>query len=114
MIQVTGHLDNFGAILTATIRNGKTFTWDPRVSNPLNNRCTEMASAPTKSVSTIVSDRDRHFIHFGTETTVGDNTTQDPMFIRFSDQENFNDTILLQQILQEHLDWTPETQSLLL
>ena len=33
-------LDNFGAILTATIRNGKTFTWDPRVSNPLNNRCT--------------------------------------------------------------------------
>ena len=83
-------LDNFGAILTATIRNGKTFTWDPRVSNPLNNRCTEMASAPTKSVSTIVSDRDRHFIHFGTETTVGDNTTQDPMFIRFSDQENFN------------------------
>jgi hypothetical protein len=83
-------LDNFGAILTATIRNGKTFTWDPRVSNPLNNRCTEMASAPTKSVSTIVSDRDRHFIHFGTETTVGDNTSQDPMFIRFSDQENFN------------------------
>ena len=83
-------LDNFGAILTATIRNGKTFTWDPRVSNPLNNRCTEMANAPTKSVSTIVSDRDRHFIHFGTETTVGDNTTQDPMFIRFSDQENFN------------------------
>ena len=48
-----------------------------------------MASAP--SISTIVSDRDRHFIHFGTETTVGDDTTQDPMFIRFSDQENFND-----------------------
>ena len=71
-----------------------------------------MANAPTKSVSTIVSDRDRHFIHFGTETTVGDNTSQDPMFIRFSDQENFNFIILHLQILQEHLDWTPETQLL--
>jgi len=28
--------------------------------------------------------------HFGTETTIGDNTTQDPMFIRFSNQEDFN------------------------
>ncbi|MGA1049142.1 MAG: hypothetical protein ACO3UU_14125, partial [Minisyncoccia bacterium] len=28
--------------------------------------------------------------HFGTETTIGDSTTQDPMFIRFSNQEDFN------------------------
>jgi hypothetical protein len=83
-------LDNFGEVLTCTIRNGKTFTWDPGVSNPLNNRAVVMASAPTKSISTLVSDRDRHFIHFGTETIVGQTGSQDPMFIRFSDQENFN------------------------
>ena len=49
-----------------------------------------MSGAPTKTRLTQVSDRDRHVFHFGTETTIGDHTTQDPMFIRFSDQENFN------------------------
>jgi hypothetical protein len=39
---------------------------------------------------TVVSDRDRHLIHLGTETTVG-TSSQDKMFIRFSDQENFED-----------------------
>jgi hypothetical protein len=84
-------LDNFGEILTATIRNGKTFTWDAGAANPTANRATIQTSAPTKSILTAVSDRDRHFVHFGTETIVGDPTKQDPMFIRFSDQENFND-----------------------
>jgi hypothetical protein len=49
-----------------------------------------MSNAPTKTILTQVSDRDRHVFHFGTETTIGDKTTQDPMFIRFSDQEDFN------------------------
>ncbi len=49
-----------------------------------------MTGAPTASRLTITSDRDRHVVHFGTETTIGDSTTQDPMFIRFSDQENFS------------------------
>jgi hypothetical protein len=39
---------------------------------------------------TIVSDRDRHLFHLGTETTIGDTTTQDPMFVRFSNQEDLN------------------------
>jgi len=39
----------------------------------------------------IVSDRDRHLILLGTETTVGDGNTQDKMFIRFSDQENISE-----------------------
>ena len=39
---------------------------------------------------TLVSDRDRHLFHFGTETTIGDTTTQDPMFVRFSNQEDLN------------------------
>ena len=30
-------------------------------------------------------------IHLGTETTIGDTSTQDDMFIRFSDQEDIND-----------------------
>ena len=83
-------LDNFGQILTATIHNGKTFTWNAGAATPRANRATVMSGAPTKTRLTQVSDRDRHVFHFGTETTIGDTTTQDPMFIRFSDQENFN------------------------
>ena len=83
-------LDNFGQQLIATIKDGKTFVWDAGVANPLETRATIMTGAPTASRLTIVSDRDRHVVHFGTETTIGDTTTQDPMFIRFSDQENYN------------------------
>jgi hypothetical protein len=83
-------LDNFGQILTATIHNGETFTWNAGAATPRANRATLMSGAPTKTILTQVSDRDRHVFHFGTETTIGDSTTQDPMFIRFSDQEDFN------------------------
>ena len=83
-------LDNFGQILIATIHNGETFTWNAGTASARNVRATIMTNAPTKSRLTQVSDRDRHVFHFGTETTIGTSTTQDPMFIRFSDQENFN------------------------
>ena len=83
-------LDNFGQILTATIHNGKTFTWNAGASTPRADRAVVMANAPTKTRITQVSDRDRHLFHFGTETTIGDTSTQDPMFIRFSNQEDFN------------------------
>jgi hypothetical protein len=83
-------LDNFGQILTATILNGKTFTWNAGAASPRAQRAALMSGAPTKTRLTQVSDRDRHVFHFGTETTIGDPTTQDPMFIRFSDQEDFN------------------------
>jgi hypothetical protein len=83
-------LDNFGQILTATIHNGKTFTWNAGTASPRAQRAALMSGAPTKTRLTQVSDRDRHVFHFGTETTIGDPTTQDPMFIRFSDQEDFN------------------------
>jgi hypothetical protein len=85
-------LDNFGQILIGTILNGRTFTWQPIQNTPtaLTTRATVMSGAPTKSIMTIVSDQDRHLLHLGTETTVGNSTTQDKMFIRFSDQENFN------------------------
>ena len=86
----TWSLDNFGQQLIATVKDGKTFVWNPGVSNPLEQRAVVMSGAPTSTRLTITSDRDRHVVHFGTETTIGDSTTQDPMFIRFSDQENFS------------------------
>ena len=38
----------------------------------------------------IVSTPDRHLVFFGTETTIGTPSTQDQMFIRFSNQEDIN------------------------
>ena len=81
-------LDNFGEKLIATIKNGSTFEWDPTAGTGVTSRATIIAGNPTASVLTKVSDRDRHLIHFGTETTIGNPATQDPMFIRFSDQED--------------------------
>jgi len=81
-------LDNFGEILIATIKNGPTFEWDPNAGAGVNTRATIIAGNPTKTVLTRVSDRDRHLVHFGTETTIGTPATLDPMFIRFSDQED--------------------------
>ena len=83
-------LDNFGQILIATINDGRTFTWNAGASGARTIRATVMANAPTKSRLTQVSDRDRHLFHFGTETTIGNPSTQDPMFIRFSNQEDYN------------------------
>jgi len=83
-------LDNYGQILIATIKGGKTYTWDPSVGGALSTRATIVSNAPTKSIMTLVSDRDRHLFALGTETTIGDTTTFDPMFIRFSNQEDIN------------------------
>jgi hypothetical protein len=86
-------LDNFGQILIATVKNGKTFKWSPINADPsaLTTRATVVSGAPTKSVMSIVSERDRHLIILGTETIIGSPINQDPMFIRFSDQEDISD-----------------------
>lgn len=86
-------LDNYGQILVATVRNGRSFQWNPLAvtSVALQTRAIPIPSNPTKSIMTIVSDRDRHLFHLGTETTVGNAATQDKMFIRFCDQENISD-----------------------
>jgi len=83
-------LDNFGEILIGTIRNNKTFQWNPSVSNSLGTRATVVSGAPEKSVMSLISDRDRHLIILGTEPTIASGT-QDKMFIRFSDQESLTD-----------------------
>ena len=86
-------LDNFGELLIATIKNGKTFSWDPNAGANVTTRATVISGNPTATVLTKVSDRDRHLIHFGTETAIGDIASQDPMFIRFSDQEDIEDYV---------------------
>jgi len=85
-------LDNYGQNLIATIHNGRTFQWIPIAGNALalTTRATTLAGNPTKSVMSLVSDRDRHLIQLGTETTIGTPSTQDKMFIRFSNQEDPN------------------------
>ena len=85
----TWSLDNYGELLIATIKNGETFSWDPNTG--VTTRATIVSGAPTRSVMTMVSDRDRHLIILGTETTIGSSVTQDKMFIRFSDQESLTD-----------------------
>jgi hypothetical protein len=84
-------LDNYGTKLIALIYNGECFEWDASDPDALNIRATIISGAPTASRHMLVSTPDRHLVFFGTETTIGDKTTQDDMFIRFSDQENINE-----------------------
>ena len=81
-------LDNFGNKLIATINGGESFEWDSNPTGANNTRATIISGAPTASAFSLVSTPDRHLIFFGTETTVGTSSTQDPMFIRFSSQED--------------------------
>jgi len=90
-------LSNFGQVLVATIANGKTFTWNAgdaaRLSVRASTTTTDFVTTgnPTATRATLISPTTRHLIHFGTETTIGSTSTQDDMFIRFSEQEDIND-----------------------
>jgi hypothetical protein len=83
-------LDNLGNKLIATINGGESFEWDSNPTGANNTRATIITGAPTASAFSLVSTPDRHLIFFGTETTIGTSSTQDPMFIRFSSQEDIN------------------------
>ena len=84
-------LDNLGSTLIALIFNGECFKWDADLANATATRATIISGAPTASRDMLVSTPDRHLVFFGTETTIGDKTTQDDMFIRFSSQEDITD-----------------------
>ena len=90
-------LSNFGQVLVATIANGKTFTWDSAIAARLTTRASTgttgfvTTSNPTATRITLISPTTRHLIHLGTEITIGDPSTQDDMFIRFSVDENINE-----------------------
>ena len=83
-------IDNFGGKIIALIHNGQVFEWDSNASNATATRATIITGAPTASRDMIVSTPDRHLVFFGTETTIGTPSTQDEMFIRFSNQEDIN------------------------
>ena len=90
-------LSNFGQVLVATIANGKTFTWNAGNAARLTTRASTSTSGfstsanPTATRVSLISPTTRHLIHLGTETTIGSTSTQDNMFIRFSNQEDIND-----------------------
>jgi hypothetical protein len=83
-------LDGFGTKVIALIHNAQVFEWDSDLSNAVTTRATIISGAPTASRDMLVSTPDRHLVFFGTELTIGDPTTQDEMFIRFSNQEDIN------------------------
>ena len=83
-------LDNFGDKAICLIHDGACFEWNSAAGNATSTRATIISGAPTASRHMVVSTPDRHLVFFGTETTIGDTTTQDDMFIRFSSQEDIN------------------------
>ncbi len=88
--------DNFGEDLLINPRDSSIYHWDK--SNGVTTRAVEISSiagakeCPIIAKQIMVSDVDRHVIAFGANPLGG--TDQDPLLIRFSDQESF-------------LDWNP-------
>jgi hypothetical protein len=80
--------DNFGQVLLMQLVDGRLYQWNP--DSGVDQRATVVAGAPTANSYMLVSSPDRHLICFGTETTIGDPDTQDPLFVRFSNQEDIN------------------------
>ena len=86
--------DNFGEDLLINQRQGNIYYWD--ASAGVGNRAVVLSSlsgsnkAPTIAKQIMVSDRDRHVVAFGCddENSIG---TQDPLLIRFADQESLTD-----------------------
>ena len=93
--------DNFGEDLLLNVMNGGIYYWDASAVNALSNPAVALSDlagadlAPTIATKVIISDVDRHVIAFGCDPL--DNIgQQDPLLIRFSDQENV-------------VDWRPTT-----
>jgi hypothetical protein len=83
--------DNYGEDLIICVQDGSIFYWDE--SGGLAARAVALEdlagaqAAPTVAKTVIVSERDRHVIAFGCDPEA-DPGVQDPLIIRFSDQEN--------------------------
>ena len=89
LIPGTWKLDTYGEDIICQITGGPIYVWDTSAGLS-NNRATAIAGAPTKSSYALVSTPDRHLVCFGTETVIGTTSSQDPMFVRFSNQEDIN------------------------
>ena len=83
-------VNNWGEDLIITQLNGSTYLWDTSAGFT-NNRATIIANAPTTSTLSVVATDARILACFGTETTIGNTATQDKLFIRWSDQESYNE-----------------------
>ena len=81
--------DNFGEDLIATVSAGGTYRWNTSVGT--GTRAAVISQAPTSSRFVLVSPTDRHVFLFGTETTIGSSATADPLFLRWSSQEDYTD-----------------------
>ena len=93
ILRVWSH-DNFGEDLIINVRNGGIYYWDKSTSSAPFARAVELkdlagadATTPTIAKQVMISDRDRHVIVFGCDAQ-NDIGVQDPLLIRFSDQEN--------------------------
>lgn len=84
-------LDSYGEDVICQLVDGGTYLWDTSVGGA--TPAAQIAGAPTKSKYALVSTPDRHLVCFGTEDVIGTSTSQDPMFVRFSDQENIADFV---------------------
>jgi len=87
--------DNFGEDLLINPRNGAIYYWDK--SNGLTTRAIELSTAATNPANVpslvtqiMVSDTDRHIIAFGCDAISGGGV-QDPLLIRFANQETLTD-----------------------
>jgi hypothetical protein len=89
LIPGTWKLDTYGEDIICQITGGPIYVWDTS-AGLTNNRATAISGAPTKSSYALVSTPDRHLVCFGTETLIGTTSSQDPMFVRFSNQEDIN------------------------
>ncbi len=93
ILRIWSH-DNFGEDLIINVRDGGIYYWDKSTSSAPFARAVELqnlagadATTPTIAKQVMISDRDRHVLAFGCDpqNAIG---TQDPLLIRFSDQEN--------------------------
>ena len=93
-------LDNFGEDLVANPRGGSIYYWDKTNGETTRavdfSTLTNASDTPTIANQIIVSEIDRHIICMGCNP-IG-TTTQDPMQVRWSDQENA-------------AQWTPKTNN---
>ena len=80
---------NYGENLLALVHNKKIFQWEPSIPN-LDVRAVLVTGTqvPTASRDMVLSTPDRHLICIGSETTLQDASTQDDMFVRWSNQES--------------------------
>jgi hypothetical protein len=83
--------DNYGSLLILQNVDGGIYQWNP--TSGLAVRATAIAGAPTRSRFALISTPDRHLVCFGTESTLGDPTSLDPLLVRFSAQEDINEFV---------------------